>query len=280
MRVSAGILILTAVLSLNLALAQSPDSFIVTNDSAPPGGMATISINLRNTQFSVGGFSARFVLADSIVASFAEILRGADVGQFEYFETHVTAGTCRFVGLANAPGGDDPSPLAVGVHELAIVHIMIDEDAPWGFIDSIFFANDEIPPDRDNSISDSTGYINEVPSLGPGWVLFDIIIGVDDAPAGLPSKISLAQNYPNPFNIKTMISFELPSHSDEVSLRIYDLVGRQIRTFDWGGLEAGTHNVIWDGADAMGNTVSSGIYFYRLEVDSHPAETMKMTLLK
>lgn len=280
MKKTAAILILVMALGMGHVWAQSPDSLIVTNDNQPPGGMATVPILLKNVQFPVGGFSARLILADSTIASFIEVLRGEDVAQFEHFSTHITAGTCRFVGVANVPGGGDPAPLPMGVNEIAKIHIMVDDEAPWGVVDSIFFADDDLPPERDNSISDSTGYVNEIPSTRPGWIITDIIIGTDDSPAGLPSRINLFQNYPNPFNMDTRISFELPSNSNYVSLKIYDLVGRLTRAYEWSGLGAGVHDVVWDGGDVEGKTVSSGIYFYRLEVDANPVETMKMTLLK
>jgi len=262
------------------ARAQSPDSFLISNDTAPPGGMATISIYLHNTQFSVGGFSAMFVLQDSSVARFIEIERGADIADFEHFGSTISDGTIRIVGVVNLPGGGNPGPLAIGYHELAFARVAINDNAPWGIIDSLFFGNDGLPPERDNSISDSTGYINEIPTLVPGWILFDIFQGADDSPAGLPSRLALARNYPNPFNGETMISFELPSYAGRVSIGIYDLVGRLVKTYKWNDLGPGTHNVVWNGSDSRGQPVASGIYFYRLEVDSQTAGTMRMTLLK
>jgi len=276
----AALCILGIFITVSSALAQSPDSLMISNDSAPPGGTATVSIFLRNTQFSVSGFTLRFVVADSNVAVVQEIERGDDVVDFEHFDTNFSDGTCRIIGLANLPGGGNPPPLPIGMHELARVHLAVSDDAPWGFMDSLIFAEDMLPPENDNSISDSTGYILEVPTTVDGWIMTDIFQDAGDDPGILPSTISLSQNFPNPFNIETRISFNLPSYANYASLRIYDLVGREVRKFDWSGLNSGEHSIVWNGADELGRTVSTGVYFYRLEVDSETAKTMKMTLLK
>jgi hypothetical protein len=94
----------------------------------------------------------------------------------------------------------------------------------------------------------------------------------------IPTVSSLAQNYPNPFNAQTMISFNLAT-SGRVELDIYNMIGQKIVTLVDGSYNPGTYNVIWNGRDAAGSTVSSGIYYYRLKTDAK-TETMKMTLLK
>jgi hypothetical protein len=89
----------------------------------------------------------------------------------------------------------------------------------------------------------------------------------------VPESFSLSPNYPNPFNPITTIQFDLPKPS-QVSLDIYDLLGRKIETLVSGKQEAGTHSVVWDGRDK-----SSGIYFYKLQVGDF-TETKRMLLLK
>jgi len=68
------------------------------------------------------------------------------------------------------------------------------------------------------------------------------------ANAGAPGQFSLAQNYPNPFNPSTTIEFQLPQAS-HVTLKIYDLQGRLVKTLADGEFPAGTHRVKWDGRD-------------------------------
>ena len=77
---------------------------------------------------------------------------------------------------------------------------------------------------------------------------------------------ALGQNYPNPFNPDTRIDFVLPEDSD-VRLSVYDLLGREVRTLAQGpyaGSSAIPYQTVWDGNDASGTRVASGVYFYRL----------------
>ncbi len=106
---------------------------------------------------------------------------------------------------------------------------------------------------------------------------FDVT-GVEDGRPTLPLEYCLHQSYPNPFNPTTMIQFDLPQPS-QVRLVVYDMLGREVRTLVNGVEPAGYHKLIWDGTDAFGNGVPSGIYFYRLAA-SRFSKTMKMTLIR
>ncbi len=94
----------------------------------------------------------------------------------------------------------------------------------------------------------------------------------------VPSHFILDQNYPNPFNPFTTISFSLSSVGD-VRLEIYNLIGQRIASLVSERLGAGKYEVQWDGRDQSGATVSSGIYFYRLETRD-AIISKKMLLLK
>jgi hypothetical protein len=93
----------------------------------------------------------------------------------------------------------------------------------------------------------------------------------------LPENYILFQNYPNPFNSSTEIKFSLPVKSDW-NLEIFDVSGRRVKRFSRKN-NVGEVGIIWNGIDETGQTVSSGVYFYRLEADGFRI-TKKMTLLK
>jgi hypothetical protein len=105
----------------------------------------------------------------------------------------------------------------------------------------------------------------------------DEVTDVDESSI-LPTDFSLAQNYPNPFNAATMINFALPEDG-YVTLDIYNLLGQRVKTLFNGFHQAGYLSLIWDGTDASGGKVASGLYFYRLTVDDNQI-TKRMTLLK
>jgi hypothetical protein len=93
-----------------------------------------------------------------------------------------------------------------------------------------------------------------------------------------PSEFSLSQNYPNPFNQTTRIEFTL-TMSGFVSLKIYDILGRKVRTLVSEHVSSGYKSVLWDGKDSFGSEVASGIYFYKLDAGNF-SEVKKMALIK
>lgn len=96
----------------------------------------------------------------------------------------------------------------------------------------------------------------------------------------LPNIYSISQNYPNPFNPSTTIKFSLPVNAN-VSLKIFNILGEQVDVLKEGFMNAGTYELRWN---AVSNSISSGIYFYRIEANgingSNYSQTMKMILLK
>jgi flagellar hook assembly protein FlgD len=91
-------------------------------------------------------------------------------------------------------------------------------------------------------------------------------------------KTRLDQNSPNPFNPTTAIRFTL-SEKQDVTVSVYDVNGRLVRTLVSGTRETGSHTITWDGRNNAGATVSSGVYFYRLDAGKF-SDTKKMVLLK
>lgn len=96
----------------------------------------------------------------------------------------------------------------------------------------------------------------------------------------LPERLELAQNYPNPFNPLTRIQFSIPTgFARPVSVRIYDVQGRLVKTVFEGIKEPGIYTFDWNGTDEIGHNVSSGIYFCNF-IAGDVVMTRKMMLLK
>ncbi|MEO2006898.1 MAG: FlgD immunoglobulin-like domain containing protein, partial [Candidatus Poribacteria bacterium] len=98
-----------------------------------------------------------------------------------------------------------------------------------------------------------------------------------------PFQNSLMANYPNPFNPETWIPFELKADSD-VTIRIYGLDGRAVRTLDLGLLTTGEYvgrddAAYWDGKNAHGERVASGVYIYELSAGEYHA-MRRMVIMK
>ena len=86
------------------------------------------------------------------------------------------------------------------------------------------------------------------------------------------------QNYPNPFNPATVINYSIPKEV-AVSIKVYNSLGKEIKTLENGYKSAGLYSIIWNGDDNSGNKVSSGTYFYRITAGEF-TQIKKMILLK
>jgi probable HAF family extracellular repeat protein len=97
---------------------------------------------------------------------------------------------------------------------------------------------------------------------------------VEEKPADeLPVEYQLQQNYPNPFNLSTTIRFSIP-HREYVTLKVFDVLGREVATLVDGEMNAGEHSVVLDAMD-----LPSGVYLFRIQVGSY-TESKKLILVK
>jgi hypothetical protein len=99
-----------------------------------------------------------------------------------------------------------------------------------------------------------------------------------------PEYFRIYPNYPNPFNPSTTIAYSLPEKSS-VEIKIFDLQGREIRSFTVGAQSPGYQRVVWNGTNDRGNPIASGVYVYRVTASSLGdgktfAQSAKMLLLK
>lgn len=100
-----------------------------------------------------------------------------------------------------------------------------------------------------------------------------LVSSADDRSGPVISDFSLEQNFPNPFNPSTTINFTL-TRADVTALRVFDVLGREVAVMNFGRMDAGRHTVSFNGS-----SLSSGVYFYKLESGAQNA-TRKMLLLK
>jgi subtilisin family serine protease len=100
----------------------------------------------------------------------------------------------------------------------------------------------------------------------------------DEESQSVPREFELYQNYPNPFNPATVIEYTL-KRSAEVSVSIFDVLGRKVRSYRLGARPIGRNRLLWDGRDEDGVDVASGVYFYRIKTGI-VSQTRKMVKLK
>jgi hypothetical protein len=107
--------------------------------------------------------------------------------------------------------------------------------------------------------------------------LFDLNTSVDLNTT--PEQAMLVQNYPNPFSSITTIPYQLDKASN-VKLSVFNLLGEKVSILVNEQRTAGYHEVNWDGSNYNGKPMSSGIYFFRLEIGNNPADTKKGILIR
>jgi len=106
-----------------------------------------------------------------------------------------------------------------------------------------------------------------------------VVTDVDDEESGaLPREFALSPNYPNPFNAATTIRYALPEKA-HVRIEVINLLGQKVTTLVDRTMPSGQHSAVWNGTDASGKPVASGVYFYRLTTGDF-VQTRKMMLLK
>ena len=101
---------------------------------------------------------------------------------------------------------------------------------------------------------------------------------IEDAGSALPPIFALHPNFPNPFNTNTAILYQLPQ-AGPVELTINNIAGQRVTTLVDAQKPAGRHQTAWNGRDASGKSVGSGLYFYRLSTDTQ-TQTRRMILVK
>ena len=105
-----------------------------------------------------------------------------------------------------------------------------------------------------------------------------VMTGVSQPVVEIPTEFALSQNYPNPFNPTTTIKYALKENV-QVTLKVYNMLGQEVRTLVNGWQEAGYKQVVWDGLNNNGSPVASGIYIYQIQAGSF-MQARKMILMK
>ncbi len=105
------------------------------------------------------------------------------------------------------------------------------------------------------------------------WNFGSVLTSVSNNGSGIPDKFALNQNYPNPFNPSTSFTYEI-SKAGVVSVKIYDLLGREVTTLVNEFKQAGSYSATWNAAN-----FGSGVYFCKMQSGSF-SETRKMILMK
>ena len=122
-------------------------------------------------------------------------------------------------------------------------------------------------------LSDSNAQALESSFLSSAWTVGDNTLGNEQ-----PLEFTLSANYPNPFNPSTTIDYSIATASD-VSIVVYDMMGREVKTLVADFATPGSYSVVWDAKNNEGMSVSAGMYVYKM-ISGNFVEVNKMLLVK
>jgi hypothetical protein len=252
------------------ALAASADKFMAAKALPSEKYDLAVPLDVANVEELA---AMDIPLEFSVGASLEEVTFTERVSSFEFQIANIDNENRQVViGLISMVTGDRPD-LAVGDGPVAYLHFNLDPGVDRVELNPIELEN----PNHSltyyyNDYSSGRPVVTAVhPEVETGQVFYANT-------SSIPTAFALHQNSPNPFNPQTSIMFDMPVAGD-VNVSVFNVLGQNVTNLVDGHMEAGTHEVIWNGKDRDGATVASGIYFYRIDTDQY-SETKKMMLLK
>jgi len=199
---------------------------------------------------------------------------------------------CNFPGLGNIARDSVEGLVSAAVRDL----YDSDVDNAGGYTDNYSAGLSSIGTALQNSVQNSIyDFVDDLKDDDPNnstAIENSIRLNLPGSPGGLllasstsiisssPKELVFSSiNYPNPFNPSTTIQFSIPERSENVLLQVFNIRGQHIKILINGKREQGSYTVFGDGTDNIGRRVASGIYLYRLKVNSYSL-TKKMVVLK
>ena len=213
------------------------------------GGAAWIQLKLRCSfgNGNAGNLVVNGVAGDPIGDGLSFTLTGGDPDQINLIAGQPVEVSFRFGNSGTTPAG---------VRTTYSTYMVV--TLPWGL--------ERVPLQADR---------NEIVANSLQWLGVLDVLPVEELPG---AGLALAQNAPNPFNPSTKIAFRT-DQSGPARLEVFNARGQLVRVLVDGALEAGVHEVVWDGQTQAGQQAASGTYFYRLSTTDDKL-TRKMTLVK
>lgn len=256
------------------------DSVIVASKAFALGSQGIIEVYIHNDS-ALNGIALPIVIKSQSGGAFATVNRGGGVDSIQMVVAHPGAPIYNLTRI----NGTDPDSLFILWIDLSggTIAAGTRREAFRIFVTNNSNAGVYVLDSNRLNASQTLKFTHPpTQSSVPKYILGRDTVGLtavrEEHNSSLPTSFALSQNRPNPFNPTTTITFALPKES-EVTLEVFNLLGQKVIDLVDEHLSAGTKSVEWDGRDALGREVPSGIYFYRMRAESF-AETKKMVLMK
>jgi hypothetical protein len=250
-------LILQYVVGLITELPYDPGTlFLATGDlsmedhGVAPGSVAAVPINITNGS-NIYGFEAVLEF-DPAVLEFDTLLLSETMANYLIITNPLEEGVVKVAASGSNVDGDE------GI--FATLYFNVSSD----FTDETVI--------QVNNLRWNEGEVVE----NAAQTTLSYALGIEEEL--LPDVYALHQNFPNPFNPITTLRYNLPENS-LVSITIYDIMGREVKSLINQTQDAGFKSVIWNATNDYGKPVSAGVYLYQIQADEF-VQTKKMVLLK
>ena len=247
----------------NIYVGQPPALYSIENVSGElaPGGTGTFEIHLMNLE---PVYVTEFTLMD-----IPDYLNITNITPIERFDNGVADGSSGETenGDYYFLGYEFGSGIVAGLGPILSFDVTFPQNIHTNSL--MFMIENAFSADAE---------LNGIVSHATGFGQFSGNNLSNDEGTSTPGIFALHANYPNPFNPTTMIAYDLAEQTN-VSLVIFDLMGREVRTLVQMNQSSGKQIVMWDAQDNMGYPVSAGLYIYQLRAGNH-LFTRKMVLIK
>ena len=212
----------------------------------------TNSLTIPDFRLQVSGLQIHYSseTGEAVITSFIDTNTGQPVSSFTNYSITTTDGLASFLSLAGlTPKNLQPT----GISEYAAVRDFIIKNSPISY-------------DAEGRVQDD----------------YELDVETRDGSV-VPAEFSLQKNYPNPFASQTTIPFEIHRSSrdlqSDVTLAIYDVLGRQVKLLTNRALQNGKYTLNWDGTDDVGRRLPNGVYFCRLKM-AEKVQIQKILLVR
>lgn len=249
---------------------------VVNDDDGPPGYVEEVgeweTANVGASCPGINNLTSRYairVLNPGAQATFTPDIPFAGLYRIEFALPMTAAASTNALYVVRPGGGAAPDSLWINQ--------CTDQGCEWRLLGFHYLV-----AGRENSVSviesgTGTGYVIRADLMKFTYCV-PVPVELVTPIAELPEDFALHQNYPNPFNTSTQMRYQIPK-AEHVSLKIFNLLGQEVRTLVDADQVASWYAVDWDGLDADGREVASGLYFCRLKAGDFD-KTIKMMLVK
>lgn len=270
-----------SIVVVDSALVQSDGSYTMFNISQDSINIGVFTNSTPPKDWVITYYPSTIYWQDATVLYPLTNLYNIDINAFRLISTTASNSVNgKVMEYMNSSTGNIKDAFLYAKNGDTFVRCTVTDENGVYHLQSLPSGNLKILVNRLGYSSDSTNVnVTETSNIDSvNFYLYKMYVGIKQIGSTVPSDYKLFQNYPNPFNPSTIIKFQIKDFK-LVTLKVYDILGREVVTLINEKLKAGTYEIPFSINQYTNNLLPSGIYFYRLQTDDF-IETKRMALIK